>query len=140
MNYIIHPNSELISTHFYRLSRPLPLPAGDEIYQIYQVITHPTDGRKAFAYDVDSPVLVSHFWTGINAVDLTTAIGGMNQGQINAFNNQLQAAIRSVQGQTEPASGYVLGRFPSIAIMTKVGESKSRTFMENDGWFSTDPF
>ncbi len=132
-NYIIHTNSQEISIEFYRLWRPIPLPSGDEIYSMYEVHTHPTDGRKAFGFENDEPILVHHDWDGVDADILTTAIG-LNQGQSTGFNNQLQSAIKIPQG-AEPPSGYVLGRFPSSAIMNSVGEIKSQTFMENDGWF-----
>ena len=137
MNYIIHTDAQDISTEFYRLSRPLPLPSGDEVYSMYDVHTHPTDGRKAFAFDVDYPILVHHDWDGVDADTLATLIG-LNTGQAIAFNNQIQSTIKLPQGE-EPISGFILGRFPSSSIMNQVGEIKSLTFMENDGWFPTDP-
>ncbi len=133
MNYIIHTNSQEISIEFYRLSRPIPLPSGDEIYSMYGVHTHPTDGRKAFGFNNDEPVLIHHDWDNVDA-DVLTDLIGLNQGQANGFNNQLQSTIVTPQGQ-EPDSGFVLGRFPSSAIMNQVSEIKSFQFMENDGWF-----
>ncbi len=132
-NYIIHTNSEDISIEFYRLSRPLPLPTGDEIYDMYGILTHPIDGRVAFWFEIDEPVLIHHDWDGVDA-DVLTNLIGLNQGQANGFNGQIQSTIVTPQG-AEPPSGYVLGRFPSSAIMNQVGEIKSQNFMENDGWF-----
>ena len=55
MNYIIHTNSIEISKEFYRLSRPIPLPTGDEIYNMYEILTH-SDSRVAFSFEIDYPV------------------------------------------------------------------------------------
>ncbi len=133
MNFIIHINSHEISIEFYRLSRPLPLPSGDEIYSLYGVLPH-SDGRVAFEFDIDYPILVHHDWTGVDA-DILTNLIGLNPGQSIGFNGQIQSTIITPQG-AEPPSGFVLGRFPSSAIMNQVGEIKSRNFMENDGWFT----
>jgi len=137
MNYIIHDNAEEISKGFYRLSRPDSIrPSSEDNHKMYQVFTHPTSGDKAFGYSVDDPVLVSHFMDGIDAVELTDAIG-LNVGGVNGFNNKIQSTIVIPQGQ-EPASGHVLGRFPSDAIMNQVGEIKSYSWMVTNGWFEED--
>ncbi len=132
-NYIIHTNSIDISKEFYRLSRPIPLPTGDEIYDVYGIHIHPTDGRVAFRFSIDEPVLIHHDWDGVDA-DVLTDLIGLNTGQANGFNGQIQSTIITPQGG-EPASGFVLGRFPSSSIMNQVGEIKSEQFMINDGWF-----
>ena len=129
MNYIIHNNAEEISKQFYRLSRP-----DNNIGSMYPVFTHPTSGDTAFGYEDGEPILVSH--NIVNANDLINAIG-LTGGQANSFENKIQSTIVIPQGQ-EPASGYVLGRFPSSGIMNQVGEIKSKNWMESNGWFPTE--
>ena len=129
MNYIIHENSEDISLYFYRLSRPQET----GVHSMYPIFIHPEDGRFAFGYNIDEPILVHHDLQGVDADDLTDAIG-LNRGQTIAFNNKIQSTIKNQNG-AEPLSGYVLGRFPSSGIMHQVGSVKTESFMINDGWF-----
>lgn len=133
-NYIIHINSAEISREFYRLMRPDSVrPPSEDEHTMYGILVHPIDGRVAFWFEIDEPVLVHHDWDGVDA-DVLTNLIGLNQGQANGFNGQIQSTIVTPQG-AEPPSGYVLGRFPSSAIMNQVGEIKSEQFMINDGWF-----
>ena len=129
MNYIIHENSEDISLYFYRLSRPQET----GLHSMYPIFTHPEDNRLAFGYEINEPILVHHDLQGVDAVELTDAIG-LNGGQSIAFNNKIQSTIVNQNG-AEPLSGYVLGRFPSSGIMNQVGSVKSESFMIDDGWF-----
>lgn len=132
MNYIIHENSEDISLYFYRLSRPQET----GVNSMCPIFIHPEDGRIAFGYNIDEPILVHHDLDGVDADDLTDAIG-LNNGQTKAFNNKIQSTIKNQNG-AEPLSGYVLGRFPSSGIMHQVGSVKNESFMINDGWFQTE--
>ena len=109
MNYIIHENSEDISLYFFRLSRPDSIrPSHEDNLKMYGTYTHPVDNRVAFSFDIDFPVLVHHAMDGVDADELTTAIG-LNNGQANSFNNKLQSTIINQSGE-EHASGWELGR------------------------------
>ena len=137
MNYIIHENSIEISKHFYRLSRPDSVrPPDEDGHSMYPVFIHPENGDIAFGFEEDDPVLVHHDWDGID-YDILTDLIGLNPGQSNAFNNKIQSTIIPPQGQA-PASGYVLGRFPSQGIMHQVGHVRNEQYIIDNGWIEIE--
>tara|TARA_R110000803_G_scaffold206969_1_gene274583 strand:+ start:663 stop:1067 length:405 start_codon:yes stop_codon:yes gene_type:complete len=134
MNYIVHTNSEQISLLFYRLARPDSVrPSHEDNNNLYLVLTHPTTGEKAYGFEDEDDILVHHNWLGVDADDLTNAIG-LNGGLEIAFNNKIQSTIVNQNGD-EPPSGWVLGRFPSNGIMNQVGDIRGEKWMINNGWF-----
>ena len=137
MRYVINNNAEEISKQFYRLSRPDSVrPSQEDNHSMYPIFTHPISGDKAFGFEDSEPILVHHDWEAIDCDELTNAIG-LTGGQKNGFNNKIQSTILPPQAQ-EPASGHILGRFPSNGIMPQSGTVKNQSQMEADGWFPSN--
>ena len=124
MSYIITENAQEISKELFSLGVP-----NNTNGSLFGVITH-ENGETALEFDLEDKVLIHPNFDVTKLIELTnyTIEQQVNlQGYFNSIKiNQL--------GQ-EPASGFVLGRFPFQNIVVGYTEIRDKEYMEANGWF-----
>ncbi len=127
MNYIITNNAEEISKELFRLS----VPNDDSDSGMFGVITK--GDESALITNLDEDILIHPLK---NTEYLKTLIDytETQKEQLDAYLDTVQIE----QTEPEPASGYVLGRFPFRNIVEGFTDIKDEQWMIDNGWLETE--
>lgn len=130
MNYLISEagDSKAISYELANLSKLNPI----EVY-VFSVITHPTNGQTSLVVaDLDYEILVHP------NKDLSTLKDLLSDPPYDpVVKQQLEDYINSIvvpQLPPEPASGYILGRFPFRNVVEGYVPIHDEQYMIDNGW------
>lgn len=133
-NYLISTagNSLSISKELHKLSQP-DYSNGN---MIFDVINHPSNGETALVVeDLDYEILVHPNNNLDNLKTLLTAYDEAAKAELEAYIDTI--AIEQV-GE-EPASGWVLGRFPFRNVVEGYVDIHDQQYMFDNGWPVEDP-
>lgn len=126
MNYIITNNAIELNIELFKLSVLNNTQLG-----CFEVITHPTSGDKAFVInDLDTEILVHPNCDTTRLKELVIAYTEEQKEQLGEYID----SIAIPQSPPEPASGYILGRFPFRGIVEGYTDIWSKQSMIDTGW------
>ena len=122
--YIITNNAQEISKELFNLGVP-----NNTNGSLFGVVTH-ENGEAALEFDLEDKVLIHPNFDVTKLIELTNYTIEQQVNLQGYFN-----IIKLDQVGEEPASGFVLGRFPFQNIVVGYTEIRDKEYMEANGWF-----
>ena len=124
MSYIITPNAQEISKELFSLGVPRNINGS-----LFGVVTH-ENGETALEFNLEDKVLIHPSFDVTKLIELTNYTPQQQIDLTNYFES-----IKIDEVGEEPASGFVLGRFPFQNIVVGYTEIRDKEYMEANGWF-----